>query len=193
MPSTIFTPEQIEEFQYAMEGPAYWMEFFMEGTPYDEEALDTIHENRFTVCDIDELTGLFYILWEANFKPHQRIAILSPTQRRAEDVLGWIVGYLATLPDYLKMEVVAKNKKRLELSNGSIIDALAPYYTSLRGCSYSTIYFDNFARVLPDVEKDFFTNIFPTVSCGCTKVIINYGKRYFDVFRGNDMFVKVRC
>lgn len=176
-----------------MEGPAYWMEFFMEGTPYDEGALDLIHRNRFTVCRIDELTGPFYTLWEACFNSYQRTAILAPTQKRATDVLGWLTGYLKTLPAHLQMDIIGSRKYGIEFSNGSIIEAHAPYYSCMCGTSFSTIYFDNFAQVKQEVAEDFFNNIYPTVSCGRTKVIINHGKNYFDVVRNNDMFVKVRC
>jgi len=184
--------EQIEEFRYAMEGPAYWMEFFMEGTPYDEGALDLIHRNRFTACRIDELTGPFYVLWEACFNSFQRVAILAPTQKRASNILGWLTGYLKTLPAHLQMDIVQSNKHRIEFSNGSIIDAHAPYYSCMCGTSYSTIYFDNFAQVPFVVAEDFFNSIYPTVSCGRTKVIINHGKSYFDTISESADFVKVR-
>jgi hypothetical protein len=71
-----------------------------------------------------------------------------------------------TLPDFIRAGVTAYNKGSLEFDNGSRIVAQSTTENTGRGLSISLAYLDEFAFVRPNIAKEFWTSLSPTLATG---------------------------
>lgn len=188
--SVEWTEEQIIEFQKCMENPLHFIENYIKIVsldhglvPFDmfqfqKEMVDTIHNNRFTICKLPRQSGksttlVSYILHYVVFNANMNVAILANKASTARDILSRLQLAYENLPKWLQQGVMSWNKGSLELENGSRVVASSTSSSAVRGGSYNMIFLDEFAFVPNNVAEDFFSSVYPTISSGkSTKVII---------------------
>ena len=188
--SVEWTEEQIIEFQKCMENPLHFIEKYIKIVsldhglvPFDmfqfqKEMVDTIHNNRFTICKLPRQSGksttlVSYILHYVVFNANMNVAILANKASTARDILSRLQLAYENLPKWLQQGVMSWNKGSLELENGSRVVASSTSSSAVRGGSYNMIFLDEFAFVPNNVAEDFFSSVYPTISSGkSTKVII---------------------
>ena len=185
-----WTKEQILEYQECMENPIYFIRNYIKIVSLDEglvpfelydfqeDIVDTIHDNRFTICKMPRQSGksttmVSYILHYVLFNPNMNVAILANKASTARDILGRLQLAYENLPKWLQQGVVSWNKGSVDLENGSRVVASSTSSSAVRGGSYNMIFLDEFAFVPTNVAEDFFSSVYPTISSGkSTKVII---------------------
>ena len=185
-----WTKEQILEYQKCMENPIYFIRSYIKIVSLDEglvpfslydfqeDIVDTIHDNRFTICKMPRQSGksttmVSYILHYVLFNPNMNVAILANKASTARDILGRLQLAYENLPKWLQQGVVSWNKGSVDLENGSRVVASSTSSSAVRGGSYNMIFLDEFAFVPTNVAEDFFSSVYPTISSGkSTKVII---------------------
>ena len=185
-----WTKEQILEYQKCMENPIYFIRSYIKIVSLDEglvpfllydfqeDIVDTIHDNRFTICKMPRQSGksttmVSYILHYILFNPNMNVAILANKASTARDILGRLQLAYENLPKWLQQGVVSWNKGSVDLENGSRVVASSTSSSAVRGGSYNMIFLDEFAFVPTNVAEDFFSSVYPTISSGkSTKVII---------------------
>ena len=185
-----WTKEQILEYQKCMENPIYFIKSYIKIVSLDEglvpfllydfqeDIVDTIHDNRFTICKMPRQSGksttmVSYILHYVLFNPNMNVAILANKASTARDILGRLQLAYENLPKWLQQGVVSWNKGSVDLENGSRVVASSTSSSAVRGGSYNMIFLDEFAFVPTNVAEDFFSSVYPTISSGkSTKVII---------------------
>lgn len=185
-----FTSDEIKEFKKCENNPIYFMKKYVqivsldEGLvpfdmyPFQEKIVDTIHENRFTICKLPRQSGkstttISYLLHYALFNPNCNIAILANKSSTARDILGRLQLAYENLPKWLQQGVLNWNKGNIELENGSKVVAAATSSSAVRGGSYNIIFLDEFAFVPTTIAEQFFSSVYPTITSGkSTKVII---------------------
>ena len=185
-----FTSNEIKEFKKCENNPIYFMKKYVqivsldEGLvpfdmyPFQEKIVDTIHENRFTICKLPRQSGkstttISYLLHYALFNPNCNIAILANKSSTARDILGRLQLAYENLPKWLQQGVLNWNKGNIELENGSKVVAAATSSSAVRGGSYNIIFLDEFAFVPTTIAEQFFSSVYPTITSGkSTKVII---------------------
>ena len=185
-----WTKAQVLEYQKCMENPLYFVEEYVQIVSLDEglirfkpyifqqEMIDTFHNNRFTICKLPRQSGkstimISYLLHYALFNSNVNIAILANKAATARDLLGRLQLAYENLPKWLQQGVMSWNKGSLELENGSKILASSTSASAVRGGSYNIIFLDEFAYVPSNVAEEFFSSVYPTISSGKnTKVII---------------------
>ena len=185
-----WTKEQILEYQKCMESPIYFIKNYIKIVSLDEglvpfelydfqeDIVDTIHDNRFTICKMPRQSGksttmVSYILHYVLFNPNMNVAILANKASTARDILGRLQLAYENLPKWLQQGVVSWNKGSVDLENGSRVVASSTSSSAVRGGSYNMIFLDEFAFVPTNVAEDFFSSVYPTISSGkSTKVII---------------------
>ena len=185
-----WTKEQILEYQKCMENPIYFIKNYIKIVSLDEglvpfkmydfqeDIVDTIHDNRFTICKMPRQSGksttmVSYILHYVLFNPNMNVAILTTEPSTARDILGRLQLAYENLPKWLQQGVVSWNKGSVDLENGSRVVASSTSSSIVRGGSYNMIFLDEFAFVPTNVAEDFFSSVYPTISSGkSTKVII---------------------
>ena len=185
-----WTKEQILEYQKCMENPIYFIRSYIKIVSLDEglvpfelydfqeDIVNTIHDNRFTICKMPRQSGksttmVSYILHYVLFNPNMNVAILANKASTARDILGRLQLAYENLPKWLQQGVVSWNKGSVDLENGSRVVASSTSSSAVRGGSYNMIFLDEFAFVPTNVAEDFFSSVYPTISSGkSTKVII---------------------
>ena len=185
-----FTADQIQEYQKCAGDPIYFMETYIKIVslddglvpfkmyPFQRKIVETIHENRFTICKLPRQSGkstttISYLLHYALFNPNSNIAILANKSSTARDILGRLQLAYENLPKWMQQGVINWNKGNIELENKSTIVAAATSSSAIRGGSYNIIFLDEFAFVPANISEQFFSSVYPTISSGTkTKLII---------------------
>ena len=185
-----WTKEQIVEYQKCMEDPIYFIKNYIKIVSLDEglvpfelydfqeNIVNTIHDNRFTICKLPRQSGksttlVSYVLHYILFNPNMNVAILANKAATARDILGRLQLAYENLPKWLQQGVVSWNKGSVDLENGSRVVASSTSSSAVRGGSYNMLFLDEFAFVPQNVAEDFFSSVYPTISSGkSTKVVI---------------------
>ena len=185
-----WTKEQVLEYQKCMEDPIYFIKNYIkivsldeglvpfEMYDFQEDIVDTIHNNRFTICKLPRQSGksttlISYVLHYVLFNANMNVAILANKASTARDILGRLQLAYENLPKWLQQGVVSWNKGSVDLENGSRVVASSTSSSAVRGGSYNMLFLDEFAFVPQNVAEDFFSSVYPTISSGkSTKVVI---------------------
>jgi len=185
-----WTKEQIVEYQKCMEDPIYFIKNYIrivsldeglvpfEMYDFQEDIVETIHNNRFTICKLPRQSGksttlVSYVLHYVLFNANMNVAILANKAATARDILGRLQLAYENLPKWLQQGVVSWNKGSVDLENGSRVVASSTSSSAVRGGSYNMLFLDEFAFVPHNVAEDFFSSVYPTISSGkSTKVVI---------------------
>ena len=185
-----WTKDNILEYQKCMEDPIYFIKNYIKIVSLDEglvpfelydfqeDIVNTIHNDRFTICKLPRQSGksttlVSYVLHYILFNPNMNVAILANKAATARDILGRLQLAYENLPKWLQQGVVSWNKGSVDLENGSRVVASSTSSSAVRGGSFNMIFLDEFAFVPTNVAEDFFSSVYPTISSGkSTKVII---------------------
>jgi len=185
-----FTQEQIKEYIKCSRNPAYFILKYCKIISIDEGLIDfdlwnfqkemvsTFENNRFSICKLPRQVGKTttvgaYILWKILFSEQYSVAILANKMAQAREILGRIQLMYEHLPLWIQQGILEWNKGSIKLENGSEILASATSSSAIRGTSQNLIYLDEFAFVPNNLQQEFFTSVFPTISSGkSSKVII---------------------
>jgi intein/homing endonuclease len=185
-----FTKKQILEYERCMNDPIYFIKQYVqiinvdrglipfELYPYQENIINTVHDNRFVICKMCRQSGksttvASYILHFVNFNPDKKVAILANKLAIAKEILERIKRAFQYLPKWMQQGVAEWNKESITLENGSKIIAAATSSSAVRGDTFNLIMLDEFAFIPPNQAEDFFSSVYPTVSSGnTTKVLI---------------------
>jgi len=144
---------------------------------FQDNMVKTFEQNRFSICKLPRQVGKTttvgaYILWKALFTEDYNIAILANKRSQAIEILGRIQLMYEHLPKWLQQGVVEWNKASIKLENGTEILASSTSSSAIRGTSQNLIYLDEFAFVPNNIQEEFFTSVFPTISSGKTSKVI---------------------
>lgn len=212
-----YTEDQVKEYVKCAEDPLYFTRNYVkivtldkglvQFQPWDfqEELLQTIHDNRFTIVKYPRQTGkstttVAYLLHYILFNPDVRVAILANKQATAMELLSRLKIAYEHLPKWLQQGVEEWNKGSIILENGSKIIASATSSSAVRGGSFNMLFLDEFAYVPANVADEFFSSVYPTISSGkSTKVLIvstpkglnHYYKMWVDAVEGRSEYVPV--
>ena len=181
-----YTKEQIEELKKCMDpvtGPLYFISNFMyvqhstrgkeklELFDYQIELLDNYTKYRKSVNMLGRQLGKTtvasgYLLWYAMFVEDSTILIASNKFEGAQEIMHRVRYAYECVPDHIRAGVKAYNKRSIDFDNGSRIIATATTANTGRGMSLSLVYLDEFAFVEPNIAKEFWTSLSPTLSTG---------------------------
>ena len=178
-----YTEEQLLELALCTQDPKHFMKehcyiqhptkgrMKFELYDFQDELVDTYHNNRYSISMLARQTGKStcaagYLLWYAMFNPDQTILIAAHKYSGASEIMQRIRFAYETLPDFIRAGVTAYNKGSLEFDNGSRIVAQSTTENTGRGLSISLAYLDEFAFVRPNIAKEFWTSLSPTLATG---------------------------
>ena len=181
-----YTPEMADQLVRCTDpdtGPMYFMENFMmiqhptkgklKFSPFDyqRELCEVYNNNRYSIAMIGRQLGKTtlaagYLLWYAMFKPDSTILVAAHKHDGATEIMQRVRFCYEELPDHIRAGVAEYNKKSLTFDNGSRIISQATTANTGRGLSVSLVYLDEFAFVQPNIAKEFWTAISPTLSTG---------------------------
>ena len=194
-----YTEEQLLELALCSQDPKHFMKkhcFIQHPTKgrmkfklydFQEDLVDTYHNNRYSISMLARQTGKStcaagYLLWYAMFNPDQTILIAAHKYSGASEIMQRIRFAYETLPDFIRAGVTSYNKGSLEFDNGSRIIAQSTTENTGRGLSISLAYLDEFAFVRPNIAKEFWTALSPTLSTGGKCIITSTPNQDDDQF-----------
>jgi hypothetical protein len=118
------------------------------------------------------VTGI-YVIHYAMFNDHKNIWILANKGKTAKSILRKLKIMYESLPIWLQVGIVNWTSEMVEFENGTVINVGTTTSESARSETISLLILDEFGRILPHIEDDFVTSVFPTVSSSPkTQIII---------------------
>lgn len=181
-----YTKEQIDELKACMDpvtGPLYFIQNFMyvqhpklgkqklELFDYQVALLENYTKYRKSVNMLGRQLGKTtvasgYLLWYAMFVEDSTILIASNKYDGAQEIMHRVRYAYECVPDHIRAGVKTYNKRSIDFDNGSRIVATTTTENTGRGMSLSLVYLDEFAFVEPNIAKEFWTSLSPTLSTG---------------------------
>ena len=181
-----YTKEQIDELKACMDpvtGPEYFITNFMyiqhptQGRqklalyPFQIELIHTYHTYRKSVNMVSRQMGKTtvaagYLLWFAMFNDDATILVASNKYDGAQEIMHRVRYAYESVPDHIRAGVKSYNKRSIDFDNNSRIVATTTTENTGRGMSLSLVYLDEFAFVEPNIAKEFWTSLSPTLSTG---------------------------
>lgn len=181
-----YTKQQIDELAACLDpikGPEYFLRNFMyiqhptRGRekfvpyPFQEELIDTYHNYNRSVNMVSRQMGKTtvaagYLLWYAMFNDDSTILIASNKYDGAQEIMHRVRFAYESIPDHIRAGATTYNKRSVDFDNGSRIIATTTTNNTGRGMALSLVYLDEFAFVEPNIAKEFWTSLSPTLSTG---------------------------
>ena len=195
-----YTKKQMAEYIKCAEDPIYFFKKYIKIVnvdkglipfkPYNfqENIVELASKERFVICKMPRQSGktttiAALLLWYVLFNESYNVAILANKMQQSREILGRIQLAYEHLPKWLQQGVLEWNKGNIELENGSKILASATSSSAVRGGSFNLVYLDEFAFVSTNIQEEFFSSVYPTISSGKTsKVLITSTPNGLDMF-----------
>lgn len=159
---------------------------------YQERALDTWNENRFTVIVKARQLGfttlaMADVLWHCLFQPGSNMLLVSKSQDSANKNLGMVKFMYQFLPEWLKergpiLGKAAEYKLEFEFSDGMKcqVKSFAGTETAGAGETATMVILDEFA-LMPDPTNTYRT-VMPTTDAGGRLIIISTARGAYNEF-----------
>lgn len=172
--------------------------------PYQDDAIDTIQENRFSFFLKSRQMGFTtkaaaYALWYV-IRPGNNVLLLSRREDDSMDILRKVKIMYENLPEELKIKLVSSNQTTMEFENKNRITSLPATERSGAGRTASVIFLDEFSA-FPAAKgvvagEDVWTSILPTVSTNPNSKIIvmstpkGMGNKFANLWHQDNGFIK---
>ena len=172
---------------------------------YQEKLVDSLHNYRFNINMLPRQSGktttaVGYLLWYAMFNQDVTILIAAHKYTGAQEIMQRIRYGYETCPNHIRCGVTSYNKQSIEFDNGSRIVAQTTTENTGRGMSISLLYCDEFAFVPPNIGKEFWTSISPTLATGGKAILTStpnsdedqFAELWFGAIKTEDEFGNVK-
>lgn len=105
-----------------------------------------------------------YCLWFGIFNQNKESMILANKLSTAKEIMGRILFFYESLPNFIKPGVKEYNKTSVTFENGSRIQCQATSPSAIRGRSIALLLIDEFAFLPKDLAEEFIASSFPALS-----------------------------
>ena len=146
---------------------------------YQKELIRSADENQYTVALFARQMGkteaaVSYMLWFAMFNKNRNVLMVAHKFEHIGEIMKRIKQVYEGLPYWMKAGVLndGYNARSIKFENGSSISGTATTASAGRGRSIHLLYIDEFAFVPPNIAKEFWASIKPTLSTTNGKCII---------------------
>lgn len=181
-----YTKDQIDELKACLDpvtGPEFFITNYMyiqhptrgreklQLYPFQIDLIKTYHSYRKSVNMVSRQMGKTtvaagYLLWYAMFNEDATILIASNKYDSAQEIMHRVRYAYESVPDHIRAGAKGYAKRSIDFDNGSRIMATTTTENTGRGTSLSLVYLDEFAFVEPNIAKEFWTSLSPTLSTG---------------------------
>lgn len=173
-----------------------------------EEMYDLVLEDESThhyytngILSHNSTASDIFHLWTILFKEGKNIAILANKAARSKTRLAAIKLAYEKLPPWMKPGVKSWQATFCEFSNQNRIFTGATTENALAGEAVSNLFLDEFGRVPPNIQEEFWAANYPTVSEGGNIIIVSTpmgaGDKFHEVWLGankdSNSFTPVRA
>lgn len=113
-----------------------------------------------------------YLLWYAMFHKNKTILVMGNNFAAAMEIMSRIRYSYEECPDFIRDGVIDYNKMEIKFENKSRIVSRATTPSAARGLTVDLLYLDEFAFVLPNIQKEFWSAVSPTLAASKGTCII---------------------
>ena len=154
---------------------------------YQERLIELYHNNRFSINLLSRQMGktacaAAYLLWYAMFVPASTILIAAHKRKGADEIMQRFRLAYEECPMFIKAGCTTYNKLSVEFDNHSRVVSQATTEDTGRGMSLSLVYLDEFAFVRPNIAREFWTSLRPTLASGGRCIITSTPNQDDDQF-----------
>ena len=187
-----YTKEQVLELRKCSKDPQYFIENYCQVIhpksgklvyfklyPYQTRFVEAMTNHKDVIALFPRQSGktetaVSYMIWFAMFKPNQNILIAAHKFEHVSEIMKRIKQVYEGLPFWLKTGVLKDgyNARSVKFDNGSVIQGTATTANSGRGKTINLLYLDEFAFLKPNIAKEFWASIQPTLAATQGKCII---------------------
>lgn len=135
------------------------------------DILRNLQANRFNVICSSRQSGkstiiTIFFTWLALFYMGESTLIAAQNLSTAKEIMGRIKMAIEMLPMWMKPKVAdgGWNKTEVKFVNGNFIKCVASSSNGARGNTVKNLILDEAAFLAPNVEREFWNNVFPIVS-----------------------------
>lgn len=206
--SSAYTLEQMVEFARCADpvtGPQHFLtNYFYIQHPvrgrlkykpyeYQERLYNIYHRHRYSISMLPRQSGKTataagYLLWYAMFVPDSTVLIAAHKYSGAQEIMQRVRYAYEMCPDFIRAGAVSYNKGSIDFDNGSRMISQATTENTGRGMAISLLYLDEFSFVRPNIAREFWTSISPTLSTGGKAIITSTPNsdedQFADIWRG---------
>lgn len=169
--------------------------------PFQDDLLEKFRDHRFNVIAKARQLGIStivagYIAWMLLFYRDKNILVMATKYTTASNMVKKVKHMLANVPDWLRIaKVTIDNKNSFELSNGSIVKAIATSADAGRSEAVSLLVVDEAAHV--ENMDEIWTAIYPTLTAGGRCIALSspngignwFHKTYEDALNNQNGFI----
>lgn len=196
-----YTTEQIEELLRCKKDIFYWAEKYvylqhptkgaiklsLTGRDYQRQFLDALANHRQVILLAARQMGksasvITNILHHCCFDHDLNIAMLANQEARAKTRMRELKFAYKKLPPWMKPGVTKWDETFIIFDNGCKIQVAATHSDSLAGEAISVLFLDEFARVPPNVQEEFWAATYPTISEGGKIIVVSTPRGVGDKF-----------
>ena len=162
--------------------------------PYQEKLLKHYQDNRFNITMQSRQTGkttttAIFATWFTCFHVDKTFAIIANKDKIAAEVFGKVKAIIEDLPFFLKPGCYGFGPQNFSFDNGCRAVYSTATIDSIQGFSVDCLYIDEFAYIKNSKAREFWINVYPTISSMDTsKVIItstpNGKNLFFELWQG---------
>ena len=159
----------------------------MEPYPYQYDILELAKKEKFILLLLPRQSGkstiiAVYAIWVGIFQANRSICIVSNREGSAKTILRRMKKVYEGLPEFLKPGVIEWAKTSVEFDNGTSIICGPTTEDSLSGESASILICDEFAKVRPNIAREFWSANYPIISTGGKCIVISTPKGIGNLF-----------
>jgi intein/homing endonuclease/uncharacterized coiled-coil protein SlyX len=154
--------------------------------PFQLQMVNNFRDFRFNIAMVCRQGGkttvaAAFILWKAMFCADTCVLIVANTYKQALEIMDRIRFMYESCPDHIRAGTTEYNKGTISFDNGSKIVSRATTPSAGRGLSITLLYADEFAFTSPNISRDFWTSVQPTLSCVAKDTLVLTDQGYVEI------------
>lgn len=139
-----------------------------------------------------------FFAWYLCFHTDRNLAILANKEATAVEIVSKVKDVFKGLPFFLKPGIITAGMTGMRLDNGCQLMSQATTGTAQIGFTIHVLYADEFAHIAPNIAKDFWRSVYPTLAsseisqCIISSTPAGQGNLFYDIWtdavRGHNDF-----
>lgn len=105
-----------------------------------------------------------YFSWYLCFHADRNLAILANKEKTAYEIVSKVIDVFKGLPFFLKPGIIRAGAGGMNLDNGCQLMSQATTKTAQIGFTIHVLYADEFAHIAPNIVRDFWRSVYPTLA-----------------------------
>jgi hypothetical protein len=105
-----------------------------------------------------------YFAWYLCFHSDRNLAILANKEKTAFEIVSKVIDVFRGLPFFLKPGMIKGGAGGMQLDNGCQLMSQATTKTAQIGFTIHVLYADEFAHIAPNIVRDFWKSVYPTLA-----------------------------